>query len=112
PAVVRFDTPFKPVPFGKVVFDDLMYLPGTVVLHCFGHEVQMLPRALFLNRRERAWNATNQWDVQPSEKLPPEELNSPATRGTAGTLLRQAPAEGRSPSRAPGSAGRPDAAPR
>lgn len=70
PAVVRFDTPLKPLPFGTTAFDDLMYLPGTVVLHCFGHEVQMLPRGLFLNRREQAWSSNQQYDLRPEDKLP------------------------------------------
>jgi hypothetical protein len=109
PAVVKFDRPRKPVPFGELIFDDLMYLPGTVVLHCFGHEVQMLPRALFLNRREHDWNESKSWDLQAHEKLPDPAVNSPATRDTGGRPPLPAPAEGPPLSPARGSADPPAA---
>ncbi len=70
PIPVRFDTPLRAIPFGATTFDDLMYLPGTVVLHCFGHEVQMLPRGLFLNRKEHAWTVPATYELQPGDKLP------------------------------------------
>jgi len=70
PVRVRFDTPLAPLPFGNTAFDDLMYLPGTVVLHCFGHEIQMLPRAFFLNRKEFAWSNSPIYEARPEDKLP------------------------------------------
>lgn len=79
PATVRFDQPSAPVPFGKTAFDDLMYLPGTVVLQCFGHEVQMLPRTLYLNRRGVDWSSGKTFDLQASGKLP--TLDPPAKLG-------------------------------
>lgn len=85
PQRVVFQEPNLPVPFGKTVFDDLMYLPGTVVLHCFGHEVQMLPRALFLDRRSREWASNLRHDLTSTDK--PLHLErtgpqpSPAPRG-------------------------------
>ena len=36
---VRFDRPHKPVPFGKLIYEDLTFLPGVVTLDLFGHEV-------------------------------------------------------------------------
>src|SRR5262245_42508583 len=33
---VVFDVPQKPVPFGKVKFEDLTYLPGTLTFDFFG----------------------------------------------------------------------------
>lgn len=89
PATVRFDQPGRPVPFGTVAFDDLMYQPGTVVLHCFGHEVQMLPRALFLNRTRIPWETGSFFELSPTDKLtsleppsrrrpPPRSLPPPA----------------------------------
>lgn len=71
PVTVRFDQPEAQVPFGSLAFHDLMYQPGTVVLHCFGHEVQMLPRALFLNRTETPWQPTALHRLNPAGK-PPE----------------------------------------
>src|SRR5437879_13692919 len=44
---LRFDRPSKPVPFGRVKFEDLTYLPGSVAFDLFGHEVELLPRTLY-----------------------------------------------------------------
>lgn len=48
--VVPFD-----VPFGKCVFLDTTFLPGTVALNLFGHEIQLLPRVLTLDKVEHPW---------------------------------------------------------
>ena len=52
---VVFDFPQKPVPFGKVKFEDLTYLPGTVTFDFFGHEIELLPRTLYINRKAHPW---------------------------------------------------------
>lgn len=57
PGVVVFDIPQKPAPFGKVKFEDLTYLPGTVTFDFFGHEVELLPRTLYINRKEHVWKS-------------------------------------------------------
>jgi hypothetical protein len=58
PTTLIFDenkpTPY-PVPGGQCVFLDLLYRPGTVVLEIAGHQIQLLPRTLTLDRRETAW---------------------------------------------------------
>ena len=46
--------PFE-VPFGKCVFLDTTFLPGTVVLQLFGHEIGLLPRVLIIDRQEHPW---------------------------------------------------------
>lgn len=79
PARVRFDQPTTQVPYGTVAFDDLMYLPGTVVLHCFGHEVQLVPRRLYLNRSGMGWTNGARMDLVPGMKLP--TLAPPAKAG-------------------------------
>jgi hypothetical protein len=81
PITVLFNEPRKAVPFGEVAFDDLTYLPGTVVLHCFGHEVQMLPRALFLDRVEHTWQSGRQHNLDPARKLPSLKTVSDGSRG-------------------------------
>ena len=48
------EVPFD-VPFGKCIFLDPLFLPGTVVLEEFGHEVQLLPRVLTIDKAERPW---------------------------------------------------------
>lgn len=98
PATIQFGRPRMPIPFGVTAFDDLMYLPGTVVLHCFGHEVQLLPRALFLNREEQAWRDGAAFDLHPTNKLP--SLAPP-------TASRRTPVPAASSRVIPGTAGSP-----
>lgn len=51
-----FDNPSKTnAPFGEIVFQDLTFLPGTVTLNMFGHEVEFLPRVLIIDKQEYAW---------------------------------------------------------
>lgn len=49
-------TPFD-LPFGQCVFLDTLSLPGTVTLEIAGRQVQLLPRVLTLDGRERPWQA-------------------------------------------------------
>ncbi len=70
PTRIRFDQPNLPVPFGRTAFDDLMFLPGTVVLHCFGHEVQLVPRTLYLDRTGIDWTNGARIHLTPAGKLP------------------------------------------
>ncbi|HEY9175149.1 MAG TPA: hypothetical protein VI136_22915 [Verrucomicrobiae bacterium] len=57
---IRFDQA-KPVPFdlpfGKCVFLDPLFLPGTVALEAFGHQIQFMPRVLTIDRMERVWRS-------------------------------------------------------
>jgi len=59
-AVLIFDTP-KPVPydipFGKCVFMDTTFLPGTIVFDLFGHEIQLIPRVLTIDKKEIPWES-------------------------------------------------------
>jgi hypothetical protein len=59
PAVQRvvFDAPDKAsaLPFGAVTFLDTTFLPGTVTLGLFGHEVELLPRVLIIDKQEHVW---------------------------------------------------------
>jgi hypothetical protein len=43
------------VPFGNCVFLDTTFLPGTVTLQLFGHEIELLPRVLVIDRQEYSW---------------------------------------------------------
>ncbi|SPE57000.1 conserved hypothetical protein [Verrucomicrobia bacterium] len=45
------------VPFGKCVFMDTTFLPGTVSFVLFGHEIELLPRVLVIDRQEHAWKS-------------------------------------------------------
>jgi hypothetical protein len=43
------------VPFGQCFFMDTTFLPGTVTLQLFGHEIELLPRVLVVDRQEHPW---------------------------------------------------------
>jgi hypothetical protein len=46
-----------PVAFGKCLFMDTTFLPGTLVFDCFGHEIQFIPRVLTIDKQERPWKS-------------------------------------------------------
>jgi hypothetical protein len=60
-----------------------MFLPGTVTLDCFGHEVELLPRVLVLNRRQVPWKSHTTNELDASAKLPPE-ARQPAKKARFG----------------------------
>jgi hypothetical protein len=74
-ATVLFDVPQKPVPFGKVKFEDLTYLPGTVTFDLFGHEIELIPRTLYINRKPRAWKSGETITLSTADK--PASLPEP-----------------------------------
>lgn len=44
-----------PVPFGQCAFMDTTFLPGTIALEVFHHEVELRPRDLVIDRQEHPW---------------------------------------------------------
>src|SRR5262249_28513175 len=69
---VVFDNPKTNVPFGQIIFIDTTFLPGTITFEFFGHEVQLLPRILIVNKREMAWQSNQAIELAPEGKLPGE----------------------------------------
>ncbi len=57
PGKVAFDEPRRSVPFGQVLYEDLRTLPGVVTLELFGHEIELLPRVLIVNKRQIPWQS-------------------------------------------------------
>jgi hypothetical protein len=55
--MVLFDSPKTNVPFGRVIFFDTTFLPGTMTFDLFGHEIELLPRALGVNRKAVQWQS-------------------------------------------------------
>jgi hypothetical protein len=45
------------IPFGKCVFMDTTFLPGTIVFDMFGHEIQLIPRVLTIDKKEIPWES-------------------------------------------------------
>jgi hypothetical protein len=48
--------PFE-VPFGKCVFMDTTFLPGSLAFEIFGHEIQLIPRVLTIDKKEQPWRS-------------------------------------------------------
>ena len=72
PGAVVFTKPQLRVPFGRVAYDDLMFQPGSVVLDCFGHLVELLPRDLGLNGQATPWRSGEEYTLWPTNKLSEE----------------------------------------
>ncbi len=62
---IRFDDPARlpDAPFGKLEFLDTTYLPGTVTLALFGHELEFLPRTMIVDKREEPWRPGAHFDL-------------------------------------------------
>ena len=56
------------MPFGRVKFEDLTYLPGTVTFDFFGHEIELIPRTLYINRKPRPWQSNAIISLTPADK--------------------------------------------
>ena len=76
PVILIFDQP-RPVPyavpFGDCVFMDTTFLPGTVTFHLFGHEIELLPRVLVLDREEHRWQSGASITLSPPGKVAPAQ---------------------------------------
>lgn len=62
---VAFSSPTNRAPFGKVIFIDTTFLPGTLTLSIFDHEIELLPRVLVIDRRERQWRSNDRIELPP-----------------------------------------------
>jgi len=78
-ATVRFDQVQRPVPDGRVIYEDLTFLPGVVTFDFHGHEVELLPRSLIVNKRLVPWQNGATVDLWPTNK-PAEPPQPPKTR--------------------------------
>lgn len=71
---IIFDDPARTnAPFGEIIFQDLTFLPGTVTLNIFGHEVELLPRVLIVDKKEHAWETDRILSVTGPEKFKPHK---------------------------------------
>ena len=73
PATLVFKEP-RPVPytvpFGKCVFMDTTFLPGTISLEVFQHEVELRPRDLVIDRQEHPWLSKSTITLNPLTNEP------------------------------------------
>jgi hypothetical protein len=58
PKVVPYD-----IPYGKCVFMDTTFLPGTIVFDLFGHEIQLIPRVLTIDKTDIPWQSNENISV-------------------------------------------------
>jgi hypothetical protein len=76
------------VPFGKCVFMDTTFLPGTITFELFGHEIELLPRALARSYQSRITHHASRITHHASRitAFTVEALNkSNTSRGAGGT---------------------------
>ena len=59
------------VPFGKCIFMDTTFLPGTVTFQLFGHEIELLPRVLMIDHEEHPWVSQSTLPLQRPEPKQP-----------------------------------------
>jgi hypothetical protein len=62
--VERFEVAVSNLPFGEMIFQDPTFLPGTVTMRQFGHEIELLPRTLIVDSNEVPWRAGQTVDVR------------------------------------------------
>lgn len=74
---VRFDTPRTTIPLGQVKYDDLTYLPGVVTLDLLGHEIEMLPRLLYIDRQPFQWTDISELSLEATTAT--DTTNTPAS---------------------------------
>jgi|WetSurMetagenome_2_1015567.scaffolds.fasta_scaffold174531_2 hypothetical protein len=60
------------VPFGNCVFMDTTFLPGTVTFQIFGHEIELLPRVLVIDRQEHSWQPDTVIALPRGQAVPPQ----------------------------------------
>lgn len=65
---VLFNAPLKPTPFGKVIYEDLTFRPGVVTFDLFGHEIELLPRVLIVNKKEVPWKSDSIVELTGADK--------------------------------------------
>jgi hypothetical protein len=73
PQRVALERPRTTVPFGKIIYADVRTLPGIVTFDFFGHEIELAPRLLVVNRQRLKWNQQNRIELWPTNKpaIPP-----------------------------------------
>jgi hypothetical protein len=54
---ITFDQAQTNLPFGELLFQDPTFLPGTVTMRIFGHQIEMLPRMLNIDHKEYPWRS-------------------------------------------------------
>jgi hypothetical protein len=62
--VEHFEEAVTTLPFGEMIFQDPTFLPGTVTMRLFGHEIELLPRVLVVDKKEIPWRTGQTVEVR------------------------------------------------
>jgi hypothetical protein len=65
---VNFRDSVTNLPFGELLQQDPLHLPGTIAMRLFGRQVQVLPRTLIVDKTEHPWQAGGEIVVRETEK--------------------------------------------
>lgn len=75
---LQLDKPARALPFGRRIHEDLTFLPGVIAMELFGHEVEIAPRTLVLDRKEVAWSPNLMIRLETPPSAPPKPQGGPA----------------------------------
>ena len=67
---IAFDRPLQKMIFGRVLYEDLTVLPGVVTFDLFGHEIELMPRTLIIDKKEVPWKSERVVEMSATNKLP------------------------------------------
>lgn len=59
-----------PVPLGQCEFMDTTFLPGTLAFKLLGHNIELLPRVLIIDRQEHPWVSDSTITLHPVREAP------------------------------------------
>jgi hypothetical protein len=62
------------VPFGKCLFMDTTFLPGTLAFELLGHQIQLIPRVLTIDGKEIPWGSNELLMVSRTNVQGPYEI--------------------------------------
>ncbi len=65
---VKFREATTNLPFGEMLLQDALYLPGTITLRLCGHQIEVLPRTLIVDKTEHPWKAGEEIVVRAAGK--------------------------------------------
>lgn len=69
---ILFTEPKIQIPFGEIRHHDLTYHPGVITLLVFNHEIELIRRGLFIDRREYQWPDAKTFTLTPTNAAPPK----------------------------------------
>lgn len=66
--LVKFREATTNLPFGEMLMQDALYLPGTITMRLCGHQIEVLPRTLIVDKTEHPWKPGGEIVVREAAK--------------------------------------------